>query len=284
MANTWLVFDVSYLAYRALYTTGDLSHEGVNTGVVFGMFQTVMGLQDRFGTDQIAWCFDAGHQKRSQVWSKYKTNRKPSKDDDELRQARGLLREQLGLLRTKYLPFVGFPNVFWQDGYEADDMIASVCEHMPRGDLAVIVSSDHDMYQLLSNDRVIMFNPQKKQTITQDSFGREHGIDPTLWADVLAIAGCVGDGVEGVKGVGEVTAVKFLTGRLKSTTKAFVSITRNEDVWRRNLFLTRLPFRGTRKCELKSAQFDSSLWDKLLERLGMKSLIGRNRHGRDSET
>jgi len=132
---------------------------------------------------------------------------------------------------------------------------------------------------LLSQGRVSMWNPQKKQAITAESFGREWGIDPTMWADVKAIAGCSTDNVQGVKGVGEKTAVKFLTGGLGPDTKAFDRITSidGNDVWERNLHLTRLPFKGTKRFKLVDDCLTQEKWNELMERLGMKTLVGRGR-------
>jgi len=256
---------------------GELSHEGVKTGVVYGMFRAIIDLQELHATDRVVWCFDRGHDKRSQIWSQYKANRHKQDEDNETKEARRALRQQLYRLRTNYLPAIGYRNVFWQDGYEADDVIASICQDRPRGEEIVIVASDADLYQLLIQGWVSMWNPQKKQAVTAESFSREWGIDPTMWSDVKAIAGCSSDNVKGVKGVGEKTAVRFLTGKLKDTTKAFAAIVANRDVWERNLHLTRLPFKGTERFELVDDCLTRDRWNMLMERLGMKSLVGRGR-------
>ena len=277
MTTPWLILDVSYLAYRAFHSMGELSHEGVKTGVVYGMFRAIIDLQELHATDRVVWCFDRGHDKRSQIWGQYKANRHKQDEDNETKEARRALRQQLYRLRTNYLPAIGYRNVFWQYGYEADDVIASICQDRPRGEEIVIVASDADLYQLLIQGWVSMWNPQKKQSITAESFSREWGIDPTMWSDVKSIAGCPGDNVQGVKGVGEKTAVRFLTGKLKDTTKAFAAIVANRDVWERNLHLTRLPFKGTERFELVDDCLTRDRWNMLMERLGMKSLVGRGR-------
>jgi DNA polymerase-1 len=272
----WLVIDVSNLAYRAFFTTGDLSHEGVKTGVVFGIFRDVLNLQDRFSPTGTVFCFDGRPTERKKLFADYKSNRKRPDLTDEQRAAFDTLHDQLKRMRTKYLPYIGFRNVFSQCGYEADDLIASVClESLDGEDRAVVVSTDEDLLQLLGDPRVVVWNPAKKRLIDGKAFREEHGIDPALWADVKALAGCPGDGVPGIKGVGERTAVKFLTGRLKETTKAYNEIVRNPEVYARNLELVRLPFEGTRRFVLKPDEVTKERWSKAFEKLGMSSLERR---------
>ena len=107
----------------------------------------------------------------------------------------------------------------------------------------VIVSTDQDLWQLLSGDRVTVWNPRTKKMLTEQAFRERWGIGPSQWADVKAIAGCPGDGVPGVPGVGEKTAAKFMAGRLKDTTKAYNRVVEANDLWERNLRLVRLSHR-----------------------------------------
>lgn len=273
MIRTWLVLDVSCLAYRAFYAIGKLDWEGVGTGVVFGIFRDVLDLWDLFTPTGVAFCFDGGCDKRIGVDVDYKGSRREIADEEK--EARRELRRQLYRLRTKYLQALGFHTILFQEGYEADDLIASVCENLPSGEQAVVVSTDHDMFQLLVDDRVTIWNPIKKKSMTAKSFQKEWGIGPSMWADVLAIAGCPGDGVVGIRGIGEKTAVKFLTGNLKETVKAYDKVVKGNDVWKRNLELVRLPFPGVKRVELQEDRIDRARWRHMLKGLGMSSLVGR---------
>jgi len=112
-----------------------------------------------------------------------------------------------------------------------------------------------------------------KMMLTEAWLIGEYGIAPSQWADVKAIAGCSSDGVEGVRGVGEKTAAKFLRGNLKPASKAHQAIVAGNNVWRRNLPLVRLPFPGVGKFDLES---DSELdWNPTFYKLGMSSLEQR---------
>jgi len=272
--STHLLIDVSCLAWRSFHAMGDLSYGGVETGVTYGVFRTVLDLMDVYGTSSVAWCFDRGHDKRTVIYPDYKKNRKqPDREPEEL-EARADLHRQIYRLRTKYLPGVGFKNIFWQDDYEADDVIASICQTLTKQQQAVIVSSDQDLYQLLT-PRVSIWNPATQKAITNESFREKWSIDPFLWADVKAIAGCGSDGVPGVVGVGEKTAIKHLCGQLKDTTKAYKSILSSNNLIRRNLRLVRLPMDGIERFELSDDEPSQEAWERVMDELGMRSLRGR---------
>ncbi len=267
-----LIVDVSALAYRALHTTGDLSHEGVATGVTFGVFREVMGLMEDFGTSRVAWCFDGGCGKRRELSPTYKAARRDRELTEEEAEARRACREQIDAMQKDYLPAAGFRNLFRRSGYEADDVIASVSLSLPETDRAVIVSGDHDLFQLLRCN-VSQWLPVRKRMVTAASFEAEWGVPPGAWPKVLAIAGCDGDGVEGIRGVGEKTAVKWLRGTLKPGSVKWEAIRAGMSRAKENDRLVRLPFPGVGRFEL--AEGERIDWGPVLRRLGMGTLDGK---------
>jgi len=278
--RTWLVLDVSNLAYRAMYTTGGLSHGGMATGVLYGVFRDVISLQELFSTRYVAFCFDGGYDERLKVYPEYKQGRRKAREElsTEEQIVRQDLRTQLKNLRTVYLPDAGFQNVFYQKGFEADDLIASICVRLVTStdDEAVVVSTDQDLWQCL-NDRVVVWNPVKKKVKTAESFVKEWGVEPERWAFVKALAGCKSDGIPGIKGIGEKTAVKFLKGELKKESAKAKAIALGTDVVDRNLKLTVLPMVGSDSVELSEDELNKEKWDWVMECLGMGSLVGKIR-------
>ena len=137
---------------------GSLSYGGNATGVVYGFLKDIITLKKRFETNYIVFCWDYGKGIRKLISSDYKSNRHKDKEDDDFEIS---FKKQVTLLRTEYLKQIGFRNIFYQDGYESDDIIASVCRNLPDGDKGIIVSADHDLYQLLTAN-ISMYNPQKK--------------------------------------------------------------------------------------------------------------------------
>ncbi len=274
MNHIHLLIDVSNLAYRALHTVGQLTYGGSDTGVLFGVFREVKLLRERFSPTTTTFCFDGRRLERKKIYPEYKEGRKKESTPEEIEARQGLY-SQLELMRDELLPEIGFRNVFHCDGYEADDLIASVCIEMPKKHTAIIISTDNDLWQLLVDGRVMIYSPTLKALFTAKLFRDMWGIDPFLWADVKALAGCTSDNVEGVKGVGPHKATKFLSGGMKDSEVAFGAIIEGNNTYNRNLELVRLPFVGTPKCKLRRDRFDEGRWDGVMNRFGMVSLACR---------
>lgn len=272
MTPAWLIFDVSFLAHRAFHVMGELSYEGVKTGVAFGVLRDIVELTDLHNTTQVGFCFDRGRPHRIQIYPDYKRARKRNiTEDPEKLEARNHLRKQIIALHNEILPEAGFRNIYSAMGYEADDLIASLCLGKDRDQEVIVIACDSDLYQLLGPTTSI-WHPIKKKMLTEDWFRQEYHISPAQWADVKAIAGCNTDGVKGVKGVGETTAVKYLGGHLKSGTIAFDRIALNHDIWTRNLELVKLPYRGTPKLTFNPHKFDRIAFRKVVKSLGITTL------------
>lgn len=278
--KTHLVIDVHSVAYRVFYgLKHQFSYNDIQTTVAFGFFTQLLMLMGRFQTTDVIFVFDFGKVLRKEVYPQYKRGRRKDLDDEGREQLKQL-RLQINNLRSYYLPKLGFKNVLFQRGYESDDVIASICFHsIPRDDKVVIVSSDGDLFQLLT-DRVIMYNISSKKPVTLKSFQDEYGISAVQWADAKAIAGCRTDNVEGIRGIGEKTACKFIGGTLKPTTEAHKKIVDGRDIWQRNLVLVQLPYEGTEKFELRGDRTTNKKWFRVMRELDIKSLAREQPFGR----
>ncbi len=97
-----------------------------------------------------------------------------------------------------------------QDGYEADDIIASYAEQAATAGAEVtIVSSDKDLMQLVG-DRVRLYDPMKDKPIGAAEVMEKFGVGPERVIDVQALAGDSTDNVPGVPGIGVKTAAQLL--------------------------------------------------------------------------
>ena len=241
--STTLLIDVSYLAHRAKHTTGGLSFNGQPTGVIYGILQTLDQLVEQFRPDRFVWAFDSGGPgKRGELLATYKGNRgAKTPEEEELNEQ---MYVQVFRLRSKILPALGFRNVFWQRGYEADDIIAYVAERLKPDEEGIIVTSDEDLWQCLRSN-VVWHSPGKGKTVTEASFKEKWGLPTTMWPDVKALAGCKTDNVEGISGIGEFRAAQWFLGKLKPDSESYKLISENIGVHARNVPLVRLPFPGT---------------------------------------
>jgi len=238
-------------------------------------------LKETFNTDRFVYCFDKGEPYRAQILPTYKGSRAKKYDaDPKMLEARQQVRDALVDLRRKWLPQIGAFNVLHQKGYEADDMIASVCIASEyRGQEKIIVSADSDLYQLLRLD-VKIYNPRTRKILTDYMFVRKYGIRPSQWDRVKAIAGCSTDSIPGIRGVGEATAIKWLKGELKRDSVKYRAINSDEQqldpadrVVRRNLLLTSLPYQGANHFDLEEDAYSIKGWKDMCAELGFRSLV-----------
>jgi 5'-3' exonuclease len=279
--KTWLLLDTNYLSYRAYHVFGKLSSKGVGTGAVYGVLKDIQVLMDEHATDHVAFCFDHGKGLREQTVTTYKETRRNKVRTEEEAAGYADLRKQVELLKTDYLPGLGLSNVLYADGYEADDVIASLCNNSLGNNQAVIVSADQDLYQLLS-DQVSVWNPTQKHMTTKKSFVKEYGVPPEFWARVKAIAGCSSDNIKGMKGVGEKTAAKYFQtcngpgerAPLKGKLQEIWTWVREYRDYKRNLGLTTIPYPGCPVFQLQTETISPKAWKTLTDKLEMKSLAG----------
>ena len=121
--------------------------------------------------------------------------------------------------------------------------------------------------------------------MTLQGFKKQYQIIPDQWGLVKCIAGCVTDEVPGIKGIGEKTVIKYLTGELKETTKAFKKIEKQKTKYiKRNYPLVVLPLEGTDNFKLRKDKISKEGWNEVVEKLGLKSiknkvLINKKRKG-----
>lgn len=267
-----LLFDVNNVASRCFHARPALVIKEKYFNAIEGFLEQVRKLRDLYGANRLAFCFDSKTYIRRRLHRGYKAIK------DHPFKARGVdsskdkkhLICQLNRLREDILPAMGFTNVFQQEGYEADDLIAWLCQHFLVRD-AVIVSSDKDLFQCLRNDPgKVVKQHTFNDLVTVNSFYEKYGVSTKQWAMIKAIAGCDGDGVTGVRGVGEVTAAKYLNGKLSDTTQAVDAIKRSKDIIERNLKLVTLPLDGVEEMDILEDADTPASWVRVLKRIGLE--------------
>lgn len=239
-----IIVDANALCYAAHFGIGGLGTAQGPTGIIYGFFaqlQTICKLQQ---AAHLVFCWDSHQSHRKRIFKGYK-DRAKQKENPAL-QAN---YPQFIRLREEILSRLGFVNSFHAIGYEADDLIASICQSPgpKEGQLYIIASGDADLYQLLT-DSVVMWKFNKRQIYTEQDFRREHQIHPVEWSMVKALAGCSSDTVPGIQGVGEKTAIKYIKSGCAWNKK--IDTMMAKDLIQRNLKLVQLPFKNTPKYKL----------------------------------
>ena len=146
---------------------------------------------------------------RHKMYSEYKANRQKAPDD---------LHEQVPLVE-EFLTSMGIP-VLRSDGYEADDIIATLAEKCrAEKRQCYIISSDKDLLQLVG-DGIWELRPAKNtntensgqylELVGPEEVKAEWGVTPDKILDLLSLTGDTSDNIPGVQGIGEKTAGKLM--------------------------------------------------------------------------
>lgn len=258
--KTWAVVDVDNVARRMFHAIPSRLYRGERVEAVVGFAREMKSISAKIDVPPSRFVFCADHSDRSPrraIVPSYKANR--DRDEGFLagsNKARKFFVSQMKLIVKELLPVAGYERnkqIWRMQGLEADDLIASVVKHNAGDNRFVIVSNDKDLYQLLSSKSVRMFDHRSGEIVTKKSFVEKYGVLPSFWPLVKAIAGCSTDEVPGVKGVAELTAIKYLTDE-NFTGKALQKIHEHAKQTERNLKVVSLPIEGTPALPLIEAE------------------------------
>jgi len=237
-----LLFDAHNIGYSVYYSMPKLTSDDNNTSVIYGFLLRVKSIVEEFEDNECIFFFDSKKSFRKKEYPGYKDRRKDLTDEEKesLQDA----YRQFELLRKEILPDMGF-QCFRQIGLEADDLIAQFCNQYSY-EKKIIISSDNDLWQLLDLE-TSQYSIMSRNIMTNESFWEEYNLSAWSWRLVKAWAGCQTDTVQGVKGIGPKTAIKYLNKELKKTTKKYSDIILNNDVFDRNFPIVSLPHKKTKE-------------------------------------
>ncbi|QEC49606.1 DNA polymerase I [Baekduia soli] len=201
------LIDGSSLAYRAFFALPEsiATSTGFPTNAIFGFASMLVKLLTEHGQKPTIVVWDAGHSGRKEVSPDYKATRQSRPD---------LLREQWPHLEPLVEAF-GYRNVK-VEGYEADDVIATIAERARRQDVpVVVVTGDRDIFQLIDPDsRVRVMATGRGITDTKlydyQAVLDRYGIPPELIPDFYGLKGDTSDNIPGIPGIGDKTATDLL--------------------------------------------------------------------------
>ncbi len=203
MPPTVYLIDGHAQIYRAYYAPfRDLSSPaGEPTRATYVFCQMLLNLIRDRRPDYLAMVLDADERKlfRRKIYPEYKAHREPPPEDlapQERRIVSILERAGVPILRV--------------EGYEADDIIATLVGRLAGEKLDVfVVSRDKDLEQLLSA-RVSLYDPMKDEVITPQRLEETKGWRPEQAIEAQILTGDTTDNVPGVPGIGPKTAAKLL--------------------------------------------------------------------------
>ncbi|MDY3204194.1 MAG: DNA polymerase I [Arcobacter sp.] len=220
MKKTITVIDTFGFLFRSYFALPPLrSREGFPTGLLTGFINFISNIGKDFQTDYIVFALDAkGNTFRNELYDGYKAHR-PDVPEDLLKQLP---------IAISWIEQMGFKTAI-RTGFEADDIVASIAHDAKLKGLEVrIVSHDKDLYQLIDDDTIYLFDPTKKVIINEEKCFEKYGVHPSQFTDYQSLLGDSADNIPGVKGIGAKTAEALIKefGTLENIYANIESITK----------------------------------------------------------
>lgn len=204
-----ILVDGNSLMFRSYYATaysGNLmkNKHGIYTNAIFGFCNMIAKLQEEEKTHFFV-AFDKGKETlRHQAYDEYKGTRK--KLPDELLMQIPYVKRYLDVMNIKH---------YEMSDYEADDIIATLATMAQQANFSEIkiVTGDKDLLQLVGGNIKVCITRKgasELEEFNKDNFFEKMGITPAQIRDYKGLVGDSSDNLPGIKGIGEVTAIKLL--------------------------------------------------------------------------
>jgi DNA polymerase I len=203
------LIDGPSLVYRAFFALPEsiATSTGVPTNAIFGFASMLVKIVTEYGVCPTAVAWDAGTSGRTELFADYKAQRRSRPD---------LLKQQWPAMEPLVDAF-GYTNVRIE-GYEADDVIASLAERALRASPPVpvmIVTGDRDVFQLIDDAGMVKVMATSRGITDTKIYDRmavidRYGIPPELIPDFYGLKGDTSDNIPGIPGIGDKTASELL--------------------------------------------------------------------------
>src|SRR5271168_3759615 len=203
------LIDGPSLVYRAFYALPESisTSTGVPTNAIFGFASMLVKIVTEYGVCPTVVAWDAGTSGRTELFADYKAQRRSRPD---------LLKQQWPAMEP-LVEALGYRNVR-VEGYEADDVIASLAAHALAADPPVplmIVTGDRDVFQLIDERGLVKVMATSRGITDTKIYDRQavvdrYGIPPELIPDFYGLKGDTSDNIPGIPGIGDKTASELI--------------------------------------------------------------------------
>ena len=194
----FILIDGNSFCYRAFYAIRELrSSKNEPTNAIYGFITMLQKLLNEIKPDGVAVTFDLkGPTFRHKRYEEYKIQRAPMPEDLVWQMPR--IKE---VVEAMNIP------IFEKEGYEADDVIATIAKKLEKaGHETYVATGDKDTLQLVTK-KVKVLNPQKENFIYGEAEVKERfGVEPARVVEIMGLMGDASDNIPGVPGIGEKTA------------------------------------------------------------------------------
>jgi DNA polymerase-1 len=207
MTKRLLLIDGHSMAYRAFFALpaeNFTTAQGQHTNAIYGFATMLLSLLSTEKPTHVAVAFDVSRKTfRSEIFPEYKANR--AKTPDEFRSQMSYLHELVTAFGI---------TTFEVEGFEADDIIATIAKQAERENAEVFIcTGDRDSFQLV-NEKTTVLYPKRGVSdlsrMTPAAVQEKYGMSPQQYPDFAALRGDPSDNLPSVPGVGEKTAAKWV--------------------------------------------------------------------------
>ena len=210
-----LIIDGLNTFIRSFAVNPSTNEDGIHVGGMTGFMHSIGYAIRNIRPTRVIICFDGkgGSQRRRKIFPDYKGNRRVRKHltrantfqsiDDE----RISMSQQMNRL-TQYLETLPLTTLA-PENIEADDAMAYICQQIYPKSQCILMSTDRDFLQLVS-DRVQVWSPTKKKMYVRDTIREEFGLESKNFIILKCITGDGSDNIPGIRGAG----IKSLQKRL----------------------------------------------------------------------
>ncbi|MCF8611173.1 DNA polymerase I [Gordonia sp. HY285] len=195
---------LAYRAHFALPPENFTTNTGQHTNAVYGFTSMLINLLRDEEPTHIAAAFDVSRKTfRAEMFPEYKAQR--SKSPDEFRGQVDITKDVLDAM--------GIP-VMAVEGYEADDIIATLATQADAaGYRVLVVTGDRDSLQLVNENITVLYPKTGVSVLTRftpEEVEKKYGLTPQQYPDFAALRGDKSDNLPGIPGVGDKTATKWI--------------------------------------------------------------------------
>jgi 5'-3' exonuclease len=252
-----------------------MTENGEHIGGTVGFFNNMCRLVEKTKPEAVIVVWEGGGSKRKRdLFPEYKKKSKPQNlnryYDNDIPNTYQNRNFQVRTL-IELLKLIPICQVYISDA-EADDAIGYMTSYTLKDKNVIIVSSDHDFYQLVS-ERVIIWSPTLKSFVDTDKIMDRYNIHPKNFCLAKCISGDPSDNIPGVKGVGYKSIAKRFQkftecneynipdlicdaaiGNKDSKAKIYERIVKEEKLIKRNLRLVRLDTNNISHDQIKNLE------------------------------
>jgi DNA polymerase-1 len=195
---------MAYRAFFALPAENFTTAQGQHTNAIYGFATMLISLLKDEKPTHVAVAFDVSRKTfRTDIFPDYKANRAKTPDE---------FRSQMSFLNDLVKGF-GITQ-FAVEGYEADDIIATITKQAEReGAEVLICTGDRDSFQLVTDKTTVLYPKRgvsEMARMTPDAVQEKYGMSPDQYPDFAALRGDPSDNLPSIPGVGEKTAAKWI--------------------------------------------------------------------------